>query len=89
MVKRSNSIDGNTELVCTVLRGNPMVYSFTWTFNNGTDSIDLNSNSSVLMLTNFTSEQFGTYSCMVSNVAGTGKGNATIMNNDEESKFKV
>ncbi len=48
-------------LICNVLRGNPMDYSYEWTFN-GTK---LNSNNSHLIVTNFTIEQTGKYFCSV------------------------
>ena len=88
-INQINSSDGNMiKMTCTVLRGNPMIYTFSWTFDNGTDSVYLDCTLSVLIFTKFTSKQFGTYSCIVSNGAGTGIGNATIINSDEECKIK-
>ena len=68
-------------LTCNVVRGNPMEYSYEWTFN-GTE---LNSNISRLILTNFTINQTGTYYCSVTNEAGTGTGNVTLTYGDEST----
>ncbi len=78
--EKEDQIDTVT-LTCNVVRGNPMEYSYEWTFN-GTE---LNSNTSRLFLTNFTINQTGTYFCSVTNEAGTGTGNYTLPHGEEST----
>ncbi len=80
-IEMEDQIDMAT-LTCNVVRGNPMEYGYEWTFN-GTELI--NSNTSRLILTNFTINQTGTYYCSVTNEAGTGTGNVTLTSGDEST----
>ena len=84
-VKTYNSMKDQIDtvtLTCNVVKGNPMDYIYEWIFNNGTT---LNSNTSHLILTNFTINQTGTYFCSVTNEAGTGTGNYTLTYGEEST----
>ncbi len=75
VISNNNTENKTVILICNIVRGNPMDYSYEWTFN-GTE---LNSNNSRLILINLTIEQTGTYFCSVTNEVGTGTGNTTVV----------
>ena len=75
MISNYNTENKTVILICNIVRGNPMDYSYEWTFN-GTE---YNRNNSHLILKNLTIEQTGTYFCSVTNEVGTGTGNATLV----------
>ena len=62
-------------LTCTVTRGNPMTYTYSWT-HDGTTLTD--ETSATLTLSSFSMDDVGTYSCRVGNDAGAGMDSITL-----------
>ena len=64
-------------LTCNVIRGNPAIYNFTWTRSTNA-SMTLGENNTI-SFTDFDILDSDTYICMVSNEAGVGTVNVTII----------
>ena len=69
-------------LTCNVTKANPMVFTYEWTFED--TGTTLSETSETLTLSNIMASQFGTYTCDVTNDAGTGSDTVTI---EEGGKF--
>ena len=61
-------------LFCSVIRGNPMAYKYSW----NSDGIILREISDTLSLYAFGIDNEGTYTCLVTNEAGTGMDSVRI-----------
>ena len=71
------AVGGDVNLTCTVTRGNPMIYTYTWT--NVDTSITLSDETSAnLTLSSIIEEEIATYRCDVTNSVGTGSDTITI-----------
>ena len=66
---------GAATLTCTVTRGNPMTYTYSWTHEG---VVLLGETSATLSLTSFSMDAVGAYTCEVVNDAGSGMGSITI-----------
>ena len=62
-------------LTCTVTRGNPMTYTYSWTHEG---AVLPGETSATLSLTSFSMDAVGAYTCEVMNDAGSGMGSITI-----------
>ncbi len=60
----------SVSLFCNVTRANPNIFTYVWKLNGGSA---LAETTNTLNLTNVMANQLGTYSCDVTNTAGTGK----------------
>ena len=69
-------------LTCNVTKANPTAFTYEWTFED-TDTT-LSETSETLTLSDIMASQFGTYTCDVTNAAGTGSDTITI---EEGGKF--
>lgn len=67
---------GAATLNCTVTRGNPMTYTYSWIHE---DVPLAGETSDTLGLSSFSTDDNGTYSCVVMNKAGTGMDSVTIV----------
>ncbi len=66
----------SVSLFCNVTRANPSVdFTYVWRM---VSSLTLPDETNTLVLSNITANQFGTYSCEVTNDAGTGSGTLSI-----------
>ncbi len=65
----------SVSLFCNVTRANPNIFTYVWRLNGGSA---LSETTNTLNLTNVMANQFGTYSCDVTNTAGTGSGSIVI-----------
>ena len=63
-------------LTCNVTKANPTAFTYEWTLE-GTDTT-LSETSETLTLSDIMASQFGTYTCDVTNDAGTGSDTITI-----------
>ena len=77
---------GAATLTCTVTRGNPMTYTYSWTH---VGAALLGETSATLSLTSFSMDAVGTYTCEVVNDAGSGMGSITIELGGETSIHSV
>ena len=66
---------GAATLTCTVTRGNPMTYTYSWTHEGAVLSGET---SATLSLTSFSMDAVGAYTCEVMNDAGSGMDSITI-----------
>ncbi len=66
---------GTATLTCTVTRGNPMTYTYSWTLESTTLPGEM---SPTLSLSSFSMDDVGTYSCEVMNEAGAGMDSITL-----------
>ncbi len=65
----------SVSLFCNVTRANPNIFTYVWSFNSGQGPPET---TDTLNLTDVMANQFGTYSCAVTNTAGTGSGSIVI-----------
>ena len=72
---------GAATLTCSVTRGNPMDYTYSWYLARNTITGET---SATLSLSAFVMADAGTYTCMVTNEAGTGMGSSIIELGGEE-----
>ena len=68
------ALGGATILTCSVTKGNPATYSYTWTH----PTTSILETSATLRLSSFGVEDEGNYSCEVRNDAGVGMDSITI-----------
>ena len=66
---------GAATLTCTVTRGNPMSYTYSWTHEGAALPGET---SATLSLTSFSMDAVGAYTCEVMNDARSGMGSITI-----------
>ena len=71
-------------LTCNVTKANPTAFTYEWTFEDTVTGTTLSETSETLTLSNIMASQFGTYTCDVTNDAGTGSDTITI---EERGKF--
>ena len=70
------AVGQGVNLSCVVVRAHPSsVLSYEWTFP---DEPNASFNGSDLVVSSLTADDFGNYSCVVSNVAGSGFANLTL-----------
>ena len=66
----------NVTLNCSATGDTPLTYQ--WTMEGNDTTINTNTSTGILILTNFMDGQFGTFICNVSNVLGNGMSNITV-----------
>ena len=66
----------NVTLNCSATGDTPLTYQ--WTMEGSDTTINTDTSTGILTLTNFMEDQFGTYMCNVSNILGDGVSNITI-----------
>ena len=73
-------LSGSTTLNCSVTSSNPSDFSVMWTLTNTSGSIvTLTDTGQILMVSNIKEEDFGNYTCNVTNSAGlSGTAEITI-----------
>ena len=80
------SVGDTVTLTCTAVGGVPNTYSFTWRFNSSqiiTEGVVTNGSTSVLTLTNFEFESFGSYECEVNNTFTVANNTITVLEGGE------
>ena len=68
--------ESNVTLNCSATGDTPLTYQ--WTMEGNDTTINTDTSTGILALTNFMEGQFGTYICNVSNGFGDGVSNITI-----------
>ena len=66
----------NVTLNCSATGDIPLTYQ--WTMEGSDTTINTDTSTGILTLTNFMEDQFGTYMCNVSNVLGNGLNSINI-----------
>ena len=66
----------NVTLNCSATGDTPLTYQ--WTMEGNDTTINTDTSTGILTLTNFMESQYGTYICNVSNVLGNGMSNITV-----------
>ena len=66
----------NVTLNCSAAGDNPLTYQ--WTMQGSTDSLNTDNTTGILTLTDITMNDFGTYTCTVSNVLGSTASDVTL-----------
>ena len=69
--------NGDVTLTCSVTRGNPMTFNYTWIHVDTSTPLTADT-SPTLSLSSFSEDDVGTYRCEVRSEAGLGMGNITI-----------
>ena len=69
--------NGDVTLTCSVTRGNPMTFNYTWIHVDTSTPLTAET-SPTLSLSSFSEDDVGTYRCEVRNEAGLGMDNITI-----------
>ena len=80
------SVGDTVTLTCTAVGGVPNTYSFTWRFNSSqiiTVGVATNGSTSVLTLTNFEFESFGSYKCEVNNTFTVANNTISVLEGGE------
>ena len=80
------SVGDTVTLTCTAVGGVPNTYSFTWKFNSSqiiTEGVATNGSTSVLTLTNFEFESFGSYECEVNNTFTVASNTISVLEGGE------
>ena len=80
------SVGDTVTLTCTAVGGVPNTYSFTWRFNSSqiiTEGVVTNGSTSVLTLTNFEFESFGSYECEVNNTFTVANNTISVLEGGE------
>ena len=72
---------GAATLTCAVTRGNPVDYTYSWRLDGNTIPGET---STTLSLSAFSLADAGTYTCLVTNEAGTGMNSSIIELGGEE-----
>ena len=74
------AIGDSLTLTCTVLRGNPMIYTFNWLHEGSLISNTTSSeSSSTLHILVEQAQESGVYECAANNSVGLGMANITIL----------
>ena len=68
-------------LNCSATGDTPLTYQ--WTMEGSDTTININTSTGILTLTNFMEDQFGTYICNVSNVLGSEVNSITVVQASE------
>ena len=71
-------------LNCSATGDTPLTYQ--WTMEGNDTTINTDTSTGILTLTNVMEDQFGTYICNVSNVLGNGVSNITVV---QASKYCI
>jgi len=69
--------ESNVTLNCSATGDTPLTYQ--WTMEGNDTTINTDTSTGMLTLTNVTEDQFGTYICNVSNALGDGVSNITVV----------
>lgn len=65
-------------LTCSVLRGNPPQYNYTWSFIGNTNSITSLESTPMIYLSSVQPDNSGIYHCSVVNCVGRGVANISV-----------
>ena len=72
-------VNGSTTLNCTVTSSNPSNFTLVWTLTTTSGSTTITSTNQTLVLSSVGEDEFGTYTCNVTNSAGlSGTADITI-----------
>ena len=72
-------VNGSTTLNCTVTSNNPSNFTLVWTLTTTSGSTTITSTNQTLVLSSVGEDEFGTYTCNVTNSAGlSGTADITI-----------
>ena len=73
-------VNESTNITCSVSGGNPTEFTLVWTLNSTSNVVTtLDETGEILVISNIGEDEFGTYTCSVTNTANlTGSASITI-----------